>query len=267
MRKNILIAWFLFLILPACLQAQEKGQVKDWRESKIDSLYNPEISETGKFLVFDSCELDTGTIKEEADAPEFEFVWKNTGTSPVTVLKVSTTCSCAVPIYERIPVNPGEKSSLKVRYHPKGHPGKFDRKIFVYTDLSGSRPAAVLSLKGYVEASSAPVWLYRYHMGNLYLRRVEVRFFPGRKAVERIMCFNAGDTPLSVSAEKMLLPPYIAFRCEPETVLPGEEADLVITYDPEASPARMLDVVPVILDGLEIPPSQRTLKVIFDDGR
>lgn len=265
MKKTGLIFFMLFLCSPVCLFSQGNGS--KWRESRIDSIYNPAISETGRFLVFDNYELDTGTIKEEAGAVEYEFTWKNTGTAPVTVMKVSTTCACAVPVFERVPVGPGESSSLKVKYYPKGHPGKFNRKIFVYTDLSGTKPAAELSLKGNVEASDAPVWLYRYHMGNLYLRRVEVRFDPDRKAVERIMCFNAGDSPVTVSADSKILPPYISLRCEPETVKPGKEADLVITYDPGASPARILDAVPVILDGLEVPPSQRTLKVIFDGGR
>lgn len=244
-----------------------KPQEIEDRERIIDSLYNPPVSEEGAVMFFDTRVLDAGTIEEESAPSEYEFFWTNTGKNPVTVLKVSTTCGCAVPSFSRTPVMPGERSSLKVTYHPKGHPGKFDRRIFVYTDFSGARPAAVLSLKGNVKPAAAPVWLYRFQMGSLYLRRTEIILDGNRKAVERIMCMNAGDTPLTIGVEEMLLPPYLSFRCEPAEIPPGGEADLVISYDPEAAPARMLNYVPLILTGLDLPPGQRTVKVVFGNGR
>lgn len=245
---------------------EDRQEIRD-RERIIDSLYNPRISEAGTVMDFVSEVIDAGEMDEDGGPQEYEFRWTNTGGTPVSVLKVSTTCGCAVPSFSRTPVMPGERSSLKVTYHPKGHPGKFDRRIFVYTDFSGDRPAAVLSLKGNVKPAAAPVWLYRFQMGSLYLRRTEIRLDGNRKAVERIMCMNAGDTPLTIGVEEMLLPPYLSFRCEPAEIPPGGEADLVISYDPEAAPARMLNYVPLILTGLDLPPGQRTVKVVFGNGR
>ena len=100
-------------------------------------------------------------------------------------------------------------------------------------------------------------------MGSLYLRRTELEIDGSRKAVERILCMNAGSEPLRIGVESTLLPPYLSFRCEPETIPPGGEADLVISYDPDAVPMKMLNVVPVILTGLDLPPSQRTIMVKF----
>ena len=245
---------------------EDRQEIRD-RERIIDSLYNPRISEAGTVMDFVSEVIDAGEMDEDGGPQEYEFRWTNTGGTPVSVLKVSTTCGCAVPSFSRTPVMPGERSSLKVTYHPKGHPGKFDRRIFVYTDFSGDRPAAVLSLKGNVKPAAAPVWLYRFQMGSLYLRRTEIRLDGNRKAVERIMCMNAGDTPLTIGVEEMLLPPYLSFRSEPAEIPPGGEADLVISYDPEAAPARMLNYVPLILTGLDLPPGQRTVKVVFGNGR
>lgn len=254
---------FLFgvlLAVPVSPPQEDTSEVSE-RVRQIDSLYNPPVSESGADMLFGTNVLDAGTIMETAVPPEYEFTWTNVGDRPVTVLKVTTTCGCAVPSFERVPVPPGEKGSLKVTYHPKGHPGKFDRRIFVYTDLSGARPAAVLSLKGYVEAADVPVWMFRHQMGSLYLRRTELEIDGQRKAVERILCMNAGSEPLRIGVESTLLPPYLSFRCEPETIPPGGEADLVISYDPEAVPMKMLKVVPVILTGLDLPPSQRTIMV------
>lgn len=245
---------------------EDRQEIRD-RERIIDSLYNPRISEAGTVMDFVSEVIDAGEMDEDGGPQEYEFRWTNTGGTPVSVVKVTTTCGCAVPSFDRSPVMPGTESSLKVTYHPKGHPGKFDRRIFVYTDLSGTSPAAVLFLKGNVRAASAPVWLYRFQMGSLYLRRTEIRFEGSARAVERIMCMNAGPSPLTVGVETALLPPFLSFRCEPETIPPGGEADIVISYDPEAVPVRMMNYVPVILTGIDLPPSQRTIKVVFGSGR
>lgn len=263
----IFLTWFSLAADAYAAPPPEDRQEIGAREKIIDSLYNPPVSGTGSVMEFDTRVIDAGELEEEGGPKEYEFRWTNTGGAPVSVLKVTTTCGCAVPSFDRNPVPPGAESSLKVTYHPKGHPGKFDRRIFVYTDLSGTSPAAVLSLKGNVRAASAPVWLYRFQMGSLYLRRTEIRFEGSVRAVERIMCMNAGPSPLTVGVETALLPPFLSFRCEPETIPPGGEADIVISYDPEVVPVRMMNYVPVILTGIDLPPSQRTIKVVFGSGR
>ena len=235
------------------------------RERLIDSLANPSLSATGAVLKFDTCVLDAGLIPEEGGAREYEFVWTNAGDVPVTVLKVSTSCGCAVPEYDRKTVSPGQKGSLKIRYYPKGHPGEFSLRILVYTDQSVPKPAVRLLLNGTVRPAAVPTWRYLHQMGNIFLKQKEVVFSDDAKSVARISCLNGGDSPLTVGAEKDLLPPYLEFRCEPETIPAGEEAELVIAFDPAAVPMRLLNVVPVILSGIDLPPSQRTLRVIFRD--
>lgn len=242
------------------------GGLAQDRARLIDSLAHPQVSETGAAMRFAGTTLDIGSIREDGGTREYEFSWINIGEAPVSITKVTTTCGCAVPSFDRTPVAQGDTSSLTVAYHPKGHPGKFSRRIFVYTGSSGKLPAAILTLKGYVEPAAVPVWQYGCRMGNLILKRDEVKFTEGQKAVERIQCMNAGDSPLTVGAETALLPPYIGFRCEPETIAPGEKADLVITYDPDACGTRLLKAVPLVLTGPELPPSQRTVRVLLRDA-
>lgn len=244
------------------------AQTLSERERLIDSIAHPKVSETAALsMKFDSSVIGTGIIAEEAGPQSFSFFWTNIWSGPVTVTNVTTSCGCLIPSFDRMPVGPGEKSSLTVTYYPKGHPGPFEQRIFVYTDLSGTRPAVILSLMGDVQPAEVPTWNYRCRMGDLLLKRKEVRFRPGIRAVERILCQNAGDKPLTIGAETALLPPYITFRCEPETIAPGEKADLVISYNPEAAPARMLDAVPVILTGIPLPPAQRTVRAVFSEQR
>lgn len=257
----------LILAIPLfSLSVLTGAQTMEERERIIDSLSHPAVSETAAAVMkFEDTVIDAGVILEDGEAPEYEFVWTNIGDRTVCVTNVTTTCGCVQASFDRTPTVPGEKSSLKVRYYPKGHPGKFDRRIFVYTDMSGSRPAVILSLKGDVTPAKVPVWAYRYRMGALLLKQKEVKFTTGRLAVERILCQNAGDEDIVIGAVTELLPPYISFRCEPQRIEPGEKAELVIRYDPEAVPARMLNEVPIILTGLNLPPSQRTIKAKFEE--
>ena len=259
MKRVTLISAALGLFLPGILHAQSE------RERLIDSLLHPESSEAGAAMSFERTVIDAGEMPEDTVPPEYMFRWENTGKEPVTVLKISTTCSCAVPSFEKKAVMPGEKSSLKITYHPKGHPGNFDRKIFLYTDRSGSKPAAVLGLKGKVIPKLKPLWAFSYQMGELYLKRKTVKFDAGSKGEERILCLNAGGSPVSWGVETNLLPPYMKVRFEPEVITAGGYGDIVISYDPEGAPARMLKNIPVILTGINVPPSQRTVTVIVEE--
>ena len=130
-----------------------------------------------------------------------------------------------------------------------------------------SLPAASLSLRGYVEPSDRPVWNYRFRMGSLCLKYKDIYLKDDRKAVERVLCMNAGDEPLTVGVDTALLPPFLEVSVEPETIPPGGEADIVVRYDPSAVPMRLLNVVPIVLTGMDVPPSQRTLRVIFRQER
>ena len=120
---------FLSVFLAAGTYAQ------DCRERLIDSLSNPGLSPEGRALKFDTAVMDAGTVKEDAAPREYEFFWTNAGDTPVTVVKVTTDCGCAVPSFDSVPVEPGERSSLKITYYPKGRPGNFSRRIFVYADV------------------------------------------------------------------------------------------------------------------------------------
>ena len=79
------------------------------------------------------------------------FRFENVGDRVLNISRLVSTCSCMTATSERLEVRPGEVSDIMIRYNPKGHPGKFDRKVYVYTD-SGNDPAAVLRLSVQVEA-------------------------------------------------------------------------------------------------------------------
>ena len=59
--------------------------------------------------------IDYGTIEKGADGLRvFEFT--NTGTAPLIISKVTSTCGCTVPKKPERPILPGEKGQIEVKY-------------------------------------------------------------------------------------------------------------------------------------------------------
>ena len=156
---------------------------------------------------------------------------------------MQTTCGCAAATYGRQPVRTGGEGTVTVTYHPKGHPGSFDRRIFVYTQLSDKMPTAILHLTGTVIASELTDDDYPYAMGTLRLKQQSVRFAREGLQSERIECLNTGG--------KAMRP-----RCDDH---------LVIGFDPAQATHRPPAQLPLILEGPDVPPSGRTLQIRFEE--
>ena len=195
----------------------------------------------------------------EDDAPKtFVYRFCNAGKETIAIDRLVSSCSCASAVSVKTEIAPGDSSEIRVTYNPKGHPGRFDRKIFVYTEGEDA-PAAILRLSVEVSNGADISREWPVQMGPIRLRRQEVAFVEGVKAVERMRFVNLSGKPLKLSCEDAFLPECLSFRTDPVTVADGEEGQIVISYDPSAPGAR--ETMKVILKGLGLPPSKATLSV------
>lgn len=239
-----------------------RGQFHIVPRQRLDSMANPSLADGAQAMRFVSRRINTGRIGEDDGPKSYRFEWQNAGDKPLVVTRVTTTCGCAVPSWDRQPVKPGQQAQITVTYHPKGHPGSFARKIFLFTQLSQKAPTAVLELTGEVIPSARPTYAYPHARGNLLLKQEEIRFDASRRAVERIECLNGGNDTLRIGIDSRILPPGIRARFSPEVLLPGARGELVVTFDPAAG--RIPQRVPVFLRGVGLPPSQSAVTLRFD---
>ena len=123
--KKISIAFLLSFVMSSMLLAQQKPEVK-----------------------FDKDIHDYGSVKEEVEVALSEFQFTNTGTSPVLIQRVVTSCGCASPSYTREPILPGKKGKVKVAYNTIYRPGTFRKSIRVYTNVPDT--VFTLTIKGNV---------------------------------------------------------------------------------------------------------------------
>lgn len=77
---------------------------------------------------------DFGKIAEEIGIATCEFTFTNTGTKPIILQDIRTSCGCTTPSYTKEPVLPGKQGSIKVSYSTTGRAGSFDKKITVFTN-------------------------------------------------------------------------------------------------------------------------------------
>ena len=238
-----------------------QAQIKVLPREALEAVNSPRLSVDSSSLAFDVRHIKAEKMNEDEAPKIFKVEMANVSDQPIKVLRLQTTCSCVSANVGQISLNPDEKTQLTVRYDPKGHWGKFEHKVFVYTQ-PGNAPAAEIRLSVEVSSSADKAGLYKIQMGSIGLRAAEVTFTKGKKGSESLNFINLSEKPLKLECEEMFLPDYLKFEVHPQTVEPGGEAKMVITYDPTAEPTR--NEVPLILKGIGTTPAKSTIKIRFE---
>lgn len=247
-----------FIMVLMCLVNFAQAQMIIVPREKLDAVNNPSLSENSTSFRFETVTITAEPMNEDDGVQTFTYPFENVGKAVLNINKFVTTCNCATASCGKMSISPGETSEIVVRYNPKGHPGRFERKIFVYVN-GEQAPAAVLKLAVEVERGSDMTGLYPIAMGNLRVRRSDVQFQKGVAAVESCAFVNVGERALKLECEDALLPSCLTFMSEPQVVEPGEEGRILIEYDPSKGGERPR--MPVMIKGLGVPPTQSSITV------
>ena len=105
-------------------------------------------SDTTLVISFEKTVHDYGTIEQGSNGGA-EFVFTNSGKTPLVLSNVRASCGCTVPTWHKEPILPGAKSSIKVVYNTN-LVGNFHKSITVNSNAKNSE--VVLSIKGNVVA-------------------------------------------------------------------------------------------------------------------
>jgi hypothetical protein len=95
MKKLALLVFSLFLVAQAFAQT------------------NAEAPQKGPVITFAVGSHDFGDIKQ-GDKVEHVFKFENTGTEPLILSNVSTTCGCTASNWPRDPIAPGKTGEIKI---------------------------------------------------------------------------------------------------------------------------------------------------------
>ena len=234
------------------------AQLRMVSREKLQEVANPALSADSASLSFEQKHIIAEPMDED-DAPKtFVYRFTNIGKETVAIKRLVSSCSCASAVCTVKDVAPGASAEISVTYNPKGHPGKFERKVFVYTQ-DGNAPAAVLKLSVEVATGSDLSHEWPVQMGCIRLRRSEITFAAGTKAVEQLRFINLSGKSLALQCEDSFLPECLSFRSEPAVVEDGAEGVIVISYDQSLPGVR--ESINVILKGLGLPPTKSSITV------
>ena len=137
------IAIIVLLALSPCLS---DAQIKIVPQHRLDSLASPTLSPFSKDLRFDTTYIVADEMSQK-DAPKvFRFAFVNTSAKPLVIYNVTTNCSCVKPMNIGTVVKAGERGEVVLKYDPAGHPGRFIRRIYVYTTKE-TAPTAFLRIE------------------------------------------------------------------------------------------------------------------------
>lgn len=246
----------LFLLTVSGICA--RSQIRILPREKVENAAAPRLASDSASFVFDTRHIVAEPMNEDDMPKTFRYVLRNDGGCDIRIKRLVTTCSCASASIDRMTVAPGETASVSVRYTPEGHPGRFERRIFIYSE-GNDDPSAVLRLTVDVGNGADLSDDWPVQMGMIRLRRSEVTFKAGQKAVEMLRCVNAGDKAVRIGCEHLFLPGCLSFKAEPEELEPGDEGQIIIMYDPSKGESREREKV--ILKGLGVPPGQSSIDV------
>lgn len=212
-------------------------------------------------LQFSQTEFDYGQVKEDGGAVTARFEARNTGSEPVVVLEVMTSCGCTTPYFERKPIAAGETFGLEIRYDPMNRPGRIDRDIFVRA--SDSDKDIKLHITGRVMPRQKSIEeIYPFDMGGGL--RLESNFHAfayvehGKSIETRIGYVNHSDRQITVRISPTVVSGALRVEYDP-SIPPHASGDIVLRYrlaDNSSRYGTLEDILRVIVDGR---PSQTQL--------
>jgi len=92
---------------------------------------------TGPAITFEETSHEFGDIYQ-GDVVEHVFAFENTGTEPLIITNVQTTCGCTAPSWPRDPIAPGQTNEIKVRFNSAGKMGRQNKVITVISNATAS---------------------------------------------------------------------------------------------------------------------------------
>ncbi len=89
---------------------------------------------------FEEQSWNFGDIERKGGDVRHDFMFTNTGDTPLVIMRAVTTCSCVKVSYSKRPVGVGEKGMVRITFEPhKSEPGVFSKVIQIYTNTAEGR--------------------------------------------------------------------------------------------------------------------------------
>ena len=172
-----------------------------------------------------------GTIKEENGVASHIFKIKNEGKAPLVIKRVTASCGCTQPEWNKAPIAPGATTDVKISYDPTGRPGPFYKTISIFSN--GKTGSFRLAIKGNVTPKPIiPELSYPYTIGEIGLTDKSIQYstiLPGESAGKSIGLKNNGKKDVLIHIGNT--PHYLTVTLSSDTLKAGSTSELYCLLD------------------------------------
>lgn len=149
-------------------------------------------------IEFDITNKDLGTINSNGDIYKIEYSFINKNKKPVAISHISTSCGCAVPVYDKKPIPANGNGKISISFNPVGIEGFFNKHISVY--FSGEAEPVRLSFKGKVSVNTKFKEGYNYNIGEIQFRniRTTIKTYSSNTGMRVIPMTNVSNNDIQV---------------------------------------------------------------------
>ncbi len=223
-RLHITMRKIYILLLAFCLSANLFAQTK--KSKNVEQ--KPKFAQ----VAFPTMTWDFGNINERGGYVNHDFEFTNTGTIPLIIEDVKTSCGCTSTQWPREPIAPGAKGVIKAVFQPLGRQGSFNKEITLVTNTSPS--GRILKITGYVIPNNNDVGeMYKYQYGNIAVNTNSLNF--GRIPdtgydSSYIGIFNIGVKTLEIL--KIVAPENIVITKNASRLVPYTDLTLYVNFYP-----------------------------------
>jgi len=195
---------------------------------------------------------DFGVFKEEAGPQKYDFILTNTGSQPLVIKNIVTSCGCTNPEWTRQPIPAGGTGKVTAIYDPKDRPGQFNKTLSVYTNTQPE--VNVIVIKGEVTPREKTIEeLFTFPVGGVRFESPQLAFTNVKKTEKKIRVLpviNPSAVPVKIEFDQ--IPAHLTIKATPETLKPGQKGLIEGTYDATKNTGwgNVSDMVKVKLNGV-----------------
>ncbi|MCF0176655.1 MAG: DUF1573 domain-containing protein, partial [Bacteroidales bacterium] len=155
----------------------------------------------GGTVEFASTSHNFGDVVADSGELSYTFNFKNTGTKPIAIFSVNTSCGCTTVKWTKEPIAPGKSGKITAVYSNDEGPYPFDKTLMAY--FSGIQKPVILHLRGTAHEKQRTIdEIYTFRsagglaFGSSGLKCGNVA--QGTSHTESVNVANLGNKPLSV---------------------------------------------------------------------
>lgn len=190
---------------------------------------------------------DFGAFDESVGKVTCQFKAVNTGSEPMVIIRATASCGCTRPEYSLDPVAPGDTAVINVAFDPEGRPGRFEKRITVYTNTEPE--ASRLFITGVVVGSKGTISSrFPNDMGDMSLSTYSALLGTAQKGhVKSVFIDGYNTSTHTITPVFSGLPSWLDVAWMPHEIEPGERASFNFFVQPDKT-----DLYGVIVDTVSV---------------